>query len=163
MGYLKSGSSKSLAAGVGSAAVLVYVYSQLPTNPVLASSVGLGKGFFLSCLSVRALPSSSKSRVLDLSASELRTRPIDCTVQQELKPLLRICRGFCRFADRNGVPFQEFGEGDAGGCSRFPIPNHVWWLCARNSPQQSPLLIQVQQVSSFCSERFGILRLRSTL
>lgn len=43
MGYLKSGSQKSLAAGGLSAAVLYHVYTQLPSNPVLASSIGLGK------------------------------------------------------------------------------------------------------------------------
>ncbi|KAE8671382.1 Protein FATTY ACID EXPORT 2 [Hibiscus syriacus] len=42
MGYMKSGNQKSLAAGGFSAAVLYYVYTQLPTNPVFASSVGLG-------------------------------------------------------------------------------------------------------------------------
>lgn len=42
MGYMKSGSQKSLAAGGLSAAGLYYVYTQLPTNPVLASSIGLG-------------------------------------------------------------------------------------------------------------------------
>ncbi|TYI17375.1 hypothetical protein ES332_A07G019200v1 [Gossypium tomentosum] len=42
MGYVKSGSQKSLAAGGLSAAVLYYVYTQLPTNRVFASSVGLG-------------------------------------------------------------------------------------------------------------------------
>ncbi|XP_039032686.1 protein FATTY ACID EXPORT 2, chloroplastic-like [Hibiscus syriacus] len=42
MGYMKSGSQKSLAAGGLSAAVLYYVYTQLPTNPVFASSIGLG-------------------------------------------------------------------------------------------------------------------------
>ncbi|KAK4774305.1 hypothetical protein SAY86_009240 [Trapa natans] len=42
MGYMKSGSQKSLAAGGISAATLYYVYTQLPSNPVLASSVGLG-------------------------------------------------------------------------------------------------------------------------
>lgn len=41
-GYLKSGSQKSLIAGGASAAVLYYVYTQLPTNTVLASSIGLG-------------------------------------------------------------------------------------------------------------------------
>jgi len=43
MGYLKSGSQKSLLAGGLSAAVLLYVFSQLPTKPVLASTVGVGK------------------------------------------------------------------------------------------------------------------------
>ncbi|EEF46177.1 protein FATTY ACID EXPORT 2, chloroplastic [Ricinus communis] len=42
MGYLKSGSQKSLLAGGLSASVLYYVYTQLPTNPVYASSIGLG-------------------------------------------------------------------------------------------------------------------------
>ncbi|KAK9989782.1 hypothetical protein SO802_030021 [Lithocarpus litseifolius] len=42
MGYLKSGSQKSLLAGGISASLLYYVYSQLPVRPVLASSVGLG-------------------------------------------------------------------------------------------------------------------------
>jgi len=42
MGYLKSGSQKSLLAGGMSASLLYYVYSQLPVRPVLASSVGLG-------------------------------------------------------------------------------------------------------------------------
>lgn len=43
MGYLKSGSQKSLLAGGLSASVLYYVHTQLPTNPVYASSIGLGK------------------------------------------------------------------------------------------------------------------------
>ncbi|KAJ9183664.1 hypothetical protein P3X46_007487 [Hevea brasiliensis] len=42
MGYLKSGSQKSLLAGGLSASILFYVHTQLPTNPVYASSVGLG-------------------------------------------------------------------------------------------------------------------------
>ncbi|GAA0146488.1 hypothetical protein LIER_06424 [Lithospermum erythrorhizon] len=41
-GYLKSRSQKSLIAGGASAAILYYVYTQLPTNTVLASSIGLG-------------------------------------------------------------------------------------------------------------------------
>jgi len=43
MGYMKSGSQKSLLAGGISASLLYYVYSQLPVRPILASSVGLGK------------------------------------------------------------------------------------------------------------------------
>ncbi|GMY36534.1 protein FATTY ACID EXPORT 2, chloroplastic-like [Fagus crenata] len=42
MGYLKSGSQKSLLAGALSASLLCYVYAQLPARPILASSVGLG-------------------------------------------------------------------------------------------------------------------------
>ncbi|GAB4842873.1 hypothetical protein Ancab_012852 [Ancistrocladus abbreviatus] len=42
MGYLKSGSQKSLAAGGLSALLLYYVYTQLPTKPVFASSIGVG-------------------------------------------------------------------------------------------------------------------------
>lgn len=42
MGYMKSGSTKSLVAGGVSAAVLGYVYVALPTNPTLASAIGLG-------------------------------------------------------------------------------------------------------------------------
>ncbi|CAL0325471.1 unnamed protein product [Lupinus luteus] len=42
IGYLKSGSQKSLVAGGLSAAVLYYVFTELPVRPVLASSVGLG-------------------------------------------------------------------------------------------------------------------------
>ncbi|XP_062091238.1 protein FATTY ACID EXPORT 2, chloroplastic-like [Humulus lupulus] len=42
MGYLKSGSQKSLLAGGISATLLYYVHTQLPTNPVFASSLGLG-------------------------------------------------------------------------------------------------------------------------
>ncbi|XP_031490932.1 protein FATTY ACID EXPORT 2, chloroplastic-like [Nymphaea colorata] len=41
-GFLKRGSKTSLAAGGVSALLLFYVYTQLPTNPVFASSVGLG-------------------------------------------------------------------------------------------------------------------------
>ncbi|XP_042010476.1 protein FATTY ACID EXPORT 2, chloroplastic-like [Salvia splendens] len=41
MGYLKGGSQKSLIAGGVSASVLFFVYTMLPTNPFLASSVGL--------------------------------------------------------------------------------------------------------------------------
>ncbi|XP_038699936.1 protein FATTY ACID EXPORT 2, chloroplastic-like [Tripterygium wilfordii] len=42
MGYMKSGSQKSLLAGGLSAGLLYYVYTQLPSNPVFASSLGLG-------------------------------------------------------------------------------------------------------------------------
>ncbi|KAL6498413.1 hypothetical protein OROHE_026681 [Orobanche hederae] len=42
MGYLKGGSKKSLTAGGLSSLVLLFVYTMLPLNPVLASSVGLG-------------------------------------------------------------------------------------------------------------------------
>ncbi|XP_076924137.1 uncharacterized protein LOC143586479 [Bidens hawaiensis] len=42
MGYLKSGSQKSLLSGGLSAALLYYVYTQLPMNPVFASCVGFG-------------------------------------------------------------------------------------------------------------------------
>ncbi|KAL0320507.1 UNVERIFIED_CONTAM: protein FATTY ACID EXPORT 2, chloroplastic [Sesamum radiatum] len=42
MGYLKGGSQKSLIAGGLSASVLYCVYTLLPSNPVLASSLGLG-------------------------------------------------------------------------------------------------------------------------
>ncbi|EXC13625.1 UPF0136 membrane protein [Morus notabilis] len=42
MGYLKSGSQKSLLAGGISASLLYYVHTQLPTNPVFASTLGLG-------------------------------------------------------------------------------------------------------------------------
>ena len=47
MGYLKSGSQKSLLAGGSSAALLYYVHTQLPTNPVFASALGLGKRMIL--------------------------------------------------------------------------------------------------------------------
>ncbi|MCD9640485.1 hypothetical protein HAX54_025823 [Datura stramonium] len=40
MGYLKSGSTKSLIAGGASAALLYSVYAMLPTQPVLASAIG---------------------------------------------------------------------------------------------------------------------------
>ena len=43
MGFAKSGSSKSLMAGGGSASILYYVFLNLPSNPVLASTIGLGK------------------------------------------------------------------------------------------------------------------------
>lgn len=43
MGYLKSGSQKSLLAGGLSAGLLYYVYTKLPTSPVFASSLGFGK------------------------------------------------------------------------------------------------------------------------
>uniref|UniRef100_A0A7N0VEI9 Uncharacterized protein n=1 Tax=Kalanchoe fedtschenkoi TaxID=63787 RepID=A0A7N0VEI9_KALFE len=42
MGYLKSGSLKSLAAAGISASILFFVYTQLPVRPALASAVGLG-------------------------------------------------------------------------------------------------------------------------
>jgi uncharacterized membrane protein (UPF0136 family) len=42
MGFLKTGSQKSLLAGGLSSALLFYVFSELPGRPVLASSVGLG-------------------------------------------------------------------------------------------------------------------------
>ena len=43
MGYMKSGSQKSLAAGGLSTLLLYYVYTQLPTRPAFASFLGLGK------------------------------------------------------------------------------------------------------------------------
>lgn len=43
MGFLKSGSQKSLLAGGLSAALLFYVSTELPVRPVFASSIGLGK------------------------------------------------------------------------------------------------------------------------
>ncbi|KAM0857300.1 hypothetical protein ACQ4PT_048564 [Festuca glaucescens] len=42
MGYMKSGSQKSLAAGGISALLLFFVHTQLPVRPVFASSIGLG-------------------------------------------------------------------------------------------------------------------------
>ncbi|KAF7837610.1 protein FATTY ACID EXPORT 2, chloroplastic [Senna tora] len=42
MGFLKSGSQKSLLAGGFSAALLYYVFTELPVRPVFASSLGLG-------------------------------------------------------------------------------------------------------------------------
>ncbi|KAJ7564125.1 hypothetical protein O6H91_02G003300 [Diphasiastrum complanatum] len=42
IGYLKSGSTKSLVSGVGSAAALFYVHTQLPYHPQFASSIGFG-------------------------------------------------------------------------------------------------------------------------
>ncbi|KAK4486727.1 hypothetical protein RD792_006703 [Penstemon davidsonii] len=42
MGYLKGGSQKSLIAGGVSASLLYFVCSILPSNPVLASALGLG-------------------------------------------------------------------------------------------------------------------------
>ncbi|WOK94085.1 protein FATTY ACID EXPORT 2, chloroplastic [Canna indica] len=42
MGYVKSGSQKSLASGGISALLLYYVYIQLPVRPAFASSLGLG-------------------------------------------------------------------------------------------------------------------------
>lgn len=43
MGYVKSGSQKSAIAGGVSAAVLLFVFRELPTKPVLASTIGVGK------------------------------------------------------------------------------------------------------------------------
>lgn len=43
MGYLKSGSMKSLAAGGLSALLLSFIYTELPTRPAFASSLGFGK------------------------------------------------------------------------------------------------------------------------
>ncbi|XAR69618.1 hypothetical protein NMG60_11001277 [Bertholletia excelsa] len=42
MGYLKSGSQKSLMSGGLSALLLYYVYTQLPARPAFASSIGFG-------------------------------------------------------------------------------------------------------------------------
>ncbi|GKC23930.1 fatty acid export 2, chloroplastic-like protein [Tanacetum coccineum] len=42
MGYLKSGSQKSLISGGISSGLLLCVYSQLPVNPVFASCIGTG-------------------------------------------------------------------------------------------------------------------------
>ncbi|KAL6651900.1 hypothetical protein ACP70R_010825 [Stipagrostis hirtigluma subsp. patula] len=54
MGYMKSGSQKSLAAGGISALVLYFVHTQLPVRPVFASSIGLGiSGALLSVMGSR--------------------------------------------------------------------------------------------------------------
>lgn len=53
MGYLKSGSQKSLLAGGVSAALLYYVYTELPTKPVLASFIGLGKAKYSNLMILR--------------------------------------------------------------------------------------------------------------
>lgn len=58
MGYLKSGSQKSLLSGGISAALLYYVYTQLPTSPVFASSIGFGK---------RSLPSKYQLKFFSAS------------------------------------------------------------------------------------------------
>lgn len=42
MGFVKSGSQKSLAAGGLSSLLLVYVYNELPVRPIYAASLGLG-------------------------------------------------------------------------------------------------------------------------
>lgn len=42
MGYIKSGSNKSLVSGGLSALLLYYVHTQLPVRPAFASAVGLG-------------------------------------------------------------------------------------------------------------------------
>lgn len=47
IGYLKSGSHMSLIAGSLSASLLYYVYTLLPTKPVLASALGFGLSFAL--------------------------------------------------------------------------------------------------------------------
>lgn len=46
MGFLKKGSMKSAAAGGLSSLLLCYVYTQLPTNPTFASSLGLGTNLY---------------------------------------------------------------------------------------------------------------------
>ena len=43
MGFAKTGSSKSLMAGGGSALILYYVFLNLPTKPIMSSIIGLGK------------------------------------------------------------------------------------------------------------------------
>ncbi|CAI9266459.1 unnamed protein product [Lactuca saligna] len=54
MGFLKSGSQKSLISGGISAALLLFVYTQLPVNPVFASCVGLGlSGALLGVMGMR--------------------------------------------------------------------------------------------------------------
>ncbi|XP_022885808.1 protein FATTY ACID EXPORT 2, chloroplastic-like [Olea europaea var. sylvestris] len=61
MGYLKSGSQKSLIAGGGSALLLYLVYTMLPTYPVLASSLGFGMS--ASLLGVMGLRFKKSSKI----------------------------------------------------------------------------------------------------
>lgn len=68
MGYLKSGSQKSLLAGGISASLLYYVHTQLPTNPVFASSLGLGKRFLDSQPILYAFPVDVSKRSRDFVA-----------------------------------------------------------------------------------------------
>ncbi|XP_044471635.1 protein FATTY ACID EXPORT 2, chloroplastic-like [Mangifera indica] len=60
MGYLKRGSQKSLIAGGVSASVLYYVYTELPSKPVLASSIGLGVSGVLSAVMGSRFKNSGK-------------------------------------------------------------------------------------------------------
>lgn len=81
MGYLKRGSQKSLIAGGVSASVLYYVYTELPSKPVLASSIGLGKDIYSSLMMLLELfkPCDHKMRyaLLDVQNSSLWL--ISCT------------------------------------------------------------------------------------
>ncbi|XP_073023508.1 uncharacterized protein [Primulina eburnea] len=60
MGYMKGGSKKSLISGGLSALVLYAVYSILPTNPVLASCLGLGLSLSLLVVMGSRFKSSGK-------------------------------------------------------------------------------------------------------
>ncbi|KHG15960.1 hypothetical protein F383_00118 [Gossypium arboreum] len=101
MGYVKSGSQKSLAAGGLSAAVLYYVYTQLPTNPVFASSVGLGERIWVYWgKKEREIP--SKFKFTHQSADQSKFFGLG----KEKREREYIC---CTFGS-DGFPFQEVGK-----------------------------------------------------
>lgn len=71
MGYMKTGSQKSLAAGGISSLLLYYVHTQLPTNPGFASSLGLGKKILMFTPSIFHLPNHIRRRCIDSSTFQV--------------------------------------------------------------------------------------------
>ncbi|MBA0604096.1 hypothetical protein Godav_016781 [Gossypium davidsonii] len=109
MGYVKSGSQKSLAAGGLSAAVLYYVYTQLPTNPVFASSVGLGKShsFYFPCYWHFCVGKGERVRVY--WGKKEREIPSKFKFTHQVMILEEIWYICCTFGS-DGFPFQEVGK-----------------------------------------------------
>jgi hypothetical protein len=102
MGYMKSGSQKSLAAGGISALVLYFVHTQLPVRPVFASSIGLGT-----------------HKVLFFVRQFCQTWILRLTIV-----LISCSRYIGRAGISDGVPLQEVREGIPGR-RRVPcIPGH---------------------------------------
>jgi hypothetical protein len=96
MGYMKSGSQKSLAAGGISALVLYVVHTQLPVRPVLASSIGLGMQNLFFPLILRLFSLLGSLVNLDSSPDIV---------------LIPRSRYICRATVSDGVALQEVREG----------------------------------------------------
>lgn len=116
MGYMKSGSQKSLAAGGISALVLYFVHTQLPVRPVFASSIGLGM----------------QNLFLNLWLSSLLGSLINLDSSLDIVLLIPRSRYIGRASVSDGVALQEIQEDIPSRCCVPCIPGHGRRLLPRD-------------------------------